>query len=237
MAKLRVRVHRDDDLRNRQVEIWRGRKKLTVDYDYSPVGDTFEFRLDGRRELLPSVPELLQIVDAKRIDRIGTIELIELIDEITNIGTIGEITTIRDLTLRKPSFIVNPLFNQGFTNWEITTTAGEDPTIVSADYFNYVKFLQPTECWLTQEFAIPLEVDALDEFYIIVRSPNTGNVIRIDYVYTDQTSSLDAQTILVADTWEKKVLAPTAGKKIQTMEIHHADTYIECWFKGFWTVY
>jgi len=121
---------------------------------------------------------------------------------ITTVKKIDEIRTIRDVTVAPKSYIVNPVFSQDFTGWHITTTSGNAPTIASALYYKYVKFLQPTKCWLSQVFLIPLEVDAMIEFYCLVRSPYVGDVIRIDYVYTDQSSTLDPQSIISANTWD-----------------------------------
>jgi len=71
-----------------------------------------------------------------------------------------------------------------------------------------------------------------------MRSPSTGSTIQIQYVYTDQVTGQDVLSITVADTWEKKALTPTAGKKIQRIRIYHSNvTYMECHFRGFWTVF
>ena len=83
--KLSVTVHRDEDLKPVRLEIQRGRKKLFLNYIYSPAGDIYSLEFSGRRDTLPSLAEIMALVDKKRIDRIGTIEKIAVIDEIGEI--------------------------------------------------------------------------------------------------------------------------------------------------------
>lgn len=92
--RLKVTAHRDEDLKPTRVEIKRGYRKLFVDYIYSPAGDWYSLEFKGRKEDLPSLPEIMALVDSKRIDRIGTIELINLITKIIEIVTVSNITSI-----------------------------------------------------------------------------------------------------------------------------------------------
>jgi len=224
MAKLRVRCHRDDDLRNRKVEIWKGRKKVTVKYDYSPVGDTFGFSLEGRKHLLPSVPELLQIVDAKRLDRIGTIELIDLITRIAlidEITKIGEITTIRDLAWSSPSsLLVNFAFHQGLTGWEVI---GDAQVIdgASVGWTGNVCHFRDSPLTTRIEQMLPFGFDpAWGTIKFWMRSPKTtANLLRAKYFYTDGTDSTELFAVSVINTWELKTLSPTkAVMSIQIMK-------------------
>lgn len=66
MTRVKVVFHRDEDKIPKTVEITRGRKKLRVKYEYSPDKDVYSYTLEGRRDILPSFGEVLEIIDAMR---------------------------------------------------------------------------------------------------------------------------------------------------------------------------
>lgn len=245
MAKLRVRVHRDDDLRNRQIEIWKGKKKVTVKKDYSPAGDTFEMEISGRKDLLPSVPELLQIVEGTRLDRIGTIELIDLItrialiDEITAIGTIGEITTIRDLSWNPRSLIQNPSFEEDFTGWHPVLEGATIDETKGHYSKKSLKFPDLIPSSIYQNFFVPVEVDAftLSFFLQSAISIDPIDVIKIYYFYTDNSTSNESFKTTAIGVWEKKTCSPTAGKKLWQLGIVHLISHRTCWVDNWVTVF
>ena len=225
MPKLRVRAHRDDDLRTRKIEIWKGRKKVTVKYNYSPAGDVFDFSLEGRRELLPSVPQLLQIVDAKRLDRIGTIELIDLItrialiDEITTIGTIGEITTLRDLTWSSPSIFVNFAFHQGLVGWE--STVGIE--VINGQSIgwtgNVCHFMANDGGKIEQMLGFGFDPAWATIKFWMRSTVTTADLLRARYhKVSDGTTETEYFKVNVAGTWELKTMSPTVVFNALTLQ-------------------
>jgi len=235
MPKLRVRAHRDDDLRTRKIEIWKGRKKLTVNYEYSPVGDVFGFSLEGRRELLPTVPELLQIVDAKRLDRIGTIELIDLIsritliDEITTIGEIGKITTIKDL--RTPNLIINNDFETGdLTGWFIGNPDSGTVNVSSLKARHGIyscRFICPNPITGAvieiEQIQMGLRSDWLTELMCWWYCSTTGTKFWIGVEYDDGTVDDFFDTQAVIPFWRPMVADTfTAGKRVYAIRFSPA---------------
>jgi len=239
MVKMRVRAHRDDDLKPTKVEIWKERKKVTVTYQYSPVGDVYDFTIEGRRELLPSVPELLQIVDAKRLDRIGTIEKINVVDELTLLkvleeltllktiqtiqnvehATIDEITTIRDVTWSPKSLIQNPFFEAEGTGWRQLETVEFGVSVGVA----YVKFSANLQGVIGQKFAIPLDPSWWTSLLLRAGSGTVGSKLRIAYSYTD--GSDDAEEITKTSVNPEFLTLSPSNKKIYDLQIQHLVTY------------
>lgn len=238
-------MKRDDDLKPVQLEIQRGRKKLFLDYAYSPAGDLHSLEFTGRRDNLPSIAEIMALVDKKRLDRIGTIELIdlitlikkiELIDDITTIGTIGEISKIRDVVLPKSALILNPFFDEGLAGWSdgygnVTVNyTGLPPTYMAL-------FPDLTVATLDQKFGIPIGVDWMTEFYLCLFANHTGvNLIKVVYSYSDGTASNEVFQVAGVG-WTKKTLAPTAGKYIDRLTFDHLVTYRECGVSYICTVF
>lgn len=257
MAKLRVRAHRDDNLRTKQVEIWKGRKKVTVDYEYSPVGDTFGFSLEGRRDLLPSVPELLQIVDAKRLDRIGTIELIDLITEITNIKNIesidlidkiSEITNIKRIGYISPAVsvgnrgqLINSDFeesyevvgeNTKFQGWLDPLNVATKSSLSAFGGFRCITLKKGlwTFNGIFQFFSPPIPTNDIDVFSVMVYSMTSGT-LKVKLFYTDGTTTTQNITVDEFDPWTKKDLTYTANKHISSIRIYTEDDAFADWDK------
>ena len=66
MTKVKVVFHRDANKIPKRVDVTIGRKKLKVFYEYSPDKDVYSYTLEGRRNILPSFGEVLEIIDAMR---------------------------------------------------------------------------------------------------------------------------------------------------------------------------
>ena len=178
----------------------------------------------GYKSLLDRIKLIDEITKVLKILEITLVKKIELIDEILKIG---EITTIRDLTWSPRSFIQNPLFEQGFTNW---VTVGdleikEDPTHWNV---KYVEFKPLKVQRLIQNFPIPLGVDWLSDFYIVIRSDVTAtNVLLVEYRYTDQSFSIEYFQVATANLWTKKVLTPLGNVEhiiIGTLSTYNSTT-------------
>lgn len=128
---------------------------------------------------------------------------------------IEELKKIRDVTWSSKSIINNPFFAQDFAGWyhlyvDIDTTT---PHTIKC-----VKFPADTYGQLMQFFPIPIAVDWITEFACWIRSKDdTGNCIRAFYWYTDGTTGEQNLATSSANTWEKKTLSPTAGKKFYAL--------------------
>ena len=83
--KIKAVVKRDENLFPKEIEILKGRKRLKIRQTPSPKGDIYSLVLEGRRDVMPSFPEIFSILNARRLDRIGTIDGIE---EISYIGKV-----------------------------------------------------------------------------------------------------------------------------------------------------
>lgn len=251
--KLKVTVKRDDDKKPRQLEIQRGRKKLFLDYAYSPAGDLHSLEFTGRRSELPSIAEIMALVDKKRLDRIGTIELIDLIsritlidkislidkitliDDITTIGTIGEITTIRDVMSIPIGLIMNANFEQGLLNWVVTSNV---EIVEVTGWIGHVCRFAPTAptSAIDQNFAIALDPTWWNSFKFFLRcNTATTDCVRVYYYYFDGTSSNELFQVAVANTFELKSLSPT--KAFQGIRILQENTALDTWFDNFFMVF
>ena len=102
-----VVVHRDENFFPRRIEIRKGTRKkpyLTVKQTPSPVGESYSIDFEGRRDVLPSIPEIVSIVNQKRLERIGTIEVV---DEITLLKVLEELTLLK--TIETIQTVTNPV--------------------------------------------------------------------------------------------------------------------------------
>ena len=96
-AKMRVAIRKYDDGRLDKLEIFkrlRQRKPLTVQYLYDANQILTELEFDGRREDLPSLPEIVDLVNESFIDWIGVIKNIKKIDEVYVKGIKGVETRV-----------------------------------------------------------------------------------------------------------------------------------------------
>lgn len=242
MAKLSVVVRRDEDLKPVSLEVTRGRKKLKLKYFYSPKGDVYSFEIEGRREILPSFTDIVKIVDSKRLDRIGTIELVDeltllkkleeltllkKLEELTLVkkielvehATIDEITTIRDLTVPESSIIKNLGFEQDFVGWQKVVTPA-NISIDDGDYAYGLKCCKFSGIGLIQQmFPIPIDVDWFVELILWNKADALGTTdLRITYIWSDGTTPT-TENIATTTSWARRVLTPTAGKKIMGFSI------------------
>lgn len=226
MAKLKVTVHRDENLFPRLIEIQKGKKtKLKIKQTPSSLGDAYTLEIEGRKDALPSFPELFSIVNAKRLDRIGTIELIDVVDlikEITTIGNVGnlsELTTIRDVSWMPKSIIQNPSFEQDFTGWHVHL-----PDYIKIDATQYKWMLKSCRFDKTiftpslyQTFPIPFNTDWFTKIDVWVRTTDTANALSGRLMYTDGNYKSTALTCATANTWYRKTLSKDANKYVEVL--------------------
>lgn len=71
MAKVTVTFRRDEEKTPKSAEIKIGKKKLNVKWVYSPTKRVYSLELEGKRRVLPSLAEVLAIVDAMRASEMG----------------------------------------------------------------------------------------------------------------------------------------------------------------------
>lgn len=225
--KLKVTVKRDDDLKPVQMEIQRGRKKLFLNYAYSPAGDLHSLEFTGRRDELPSIAEIMGLVDKKRLDRIGTIEWIDLvsritlIDEITDIGTIGEITTIKDLFHSVDGFIKNPSFGHGdFLGWGILANCViNDIYELSGTYCCRFNDVAAATTGLGQVFHTPVKTDWISEFVFYAQAGN--NCSLSSYIlYDDLSDDTEVHNLVGGAGYAKKTIAMDAAKYMLLFYFH-----------------
>lgn len=93
--KLRVQTRRDSKGRLGHLFVKRARGKgLNLAFEYGSDGFLKIIDFEGRSRDLPSIPEVVGLVNEKFMERIGKIRRIELIDQILNISTIDTINRI-----------------------------------------------------------------------------------------------------------------------------------------------
>ena len=241
--KISVVVHRDENLFPRRIEIRKGTRKkpsLTVEQTPSPVGDSYSIDFEGRKEALPSYPEIVSIVNQKRLDRIGTIEvvdeltLLKVLEELTLIkkielvehANVDVITTIRDVIHRPRSFIMNDSFDQGTVGWWVY---GEvDIVTVDTHWSDKALRLLAGGGYVQQWFTIPLGVDWFEEIYIWWKCETTfTDVLKVRYYYSTGEPSYTEETFQVDSVaWVKQVLSPTAGKKIEALRFTNIAPHV-----------
>ena len=170
---------------------------------------------------IEKVDELTLLKTLEKLEQIVEILNIKVVEVIKKIEKIEEITSIRDLTLRPKSFIVNSNFEQDFVGWYVSGTA-EISSIDGVKSQKCLLFPDTTAGYVYQNFYIPLGIDWLTDFYFYLKSASTAEeLVRVHYYYTDGNDSEEIFQVAVANTWEKKVLSPTAGKYIETMVFEH----------------
>ena len=187
-----------------KMKFWRKPKPLTQILSIDFIGLIQYIGMINKIKKVVTIEEILEILNIKKVD------------------VIGEITTIRDITLSPKSFIMNHRFSQGKVGWLIA--GGEIKDDGDFAFKHYIHWDSDEEGWLDQMFPIPLGIDWLTEFYCFVRSPViTTDLVRFTFGYTDFTSSNQILQVTVANTWEKKVLNPTAGKFMDELKIVHSS--------------
>lgn len=234
MAKISVVVHRDENLFPRRIEIKKGRKKLKVKQTPSPLGDSYSIDFEGRRDVLPSFPEILSIVNAKRLDRIGTIELINLIEKIEQIELIDKITKIG--TIDK---LYVGTADRGFTFGEIKeflfeeeviagTTADKDTFTPDVNGYYEVLSLQ-VYC-----SNAPSEAPYIAKNVVDFPAPDTKALIKIPL-----TLGISANTYEL-DLTEKRLIASRTANIIETLTVYepaNATSNTTFYWKGVFVKY
>ena len=214
--------------------------KITLIDAITDVGTVNLLNTVNLIKTISSITNIANIASVDLIDNISFISLIErlnhilLIDEITKIG---EISKIRDITHRPAEFIANPGFEEGWTGWRLFSGSA----VIDAGgriSENCLRFFDYKDAEVYQYFFIPLGVDWMESMYFYLRSSyNLVDLVTITFGYTDGTTSSQTFKVTNVNTWEKMMLSPTAGKKIEFIYIYHAPTHRECILDSFTTVF
>jgi len=251
MPKLSVIVHRDEDLKPLQLEIQIGRKKLFVDYRYSPAGDIHSLEFEGRPEVLPSLAEIVMLADHKRIDRIATIELIKLIntiDEITLLKTLQTIQTIqtiqnvehatvdvisgiRDLSVAAKEIFSNSGFEQDFLNWKPSV---DYSPVIEEDILHVYQGSKSCRFdtmggSVKQQLFIPMKTDWFSAMYIRAHAQYAGLKLWLRSRYVDGTQNETSYTFAAADTWYLVPIPQTANKYLYELLLGHYEGIGKIW--------
>ena len=163
------------------------------------------------------------------INKINKIKNIELIDEITTIkniehATVDTLTTIRDITWSPRSIFQNPTFEQELAGWYVFGIVQADTSHMHFGKYA-CKFSDGLLGSIGQHLSICLGVDWFTELYLWLRSSTTGSALEVSYFYSDGSSGTEILSCTVADSWQRKVLSPTAGKHLEYIQFAHLATY------------
>lgn len=101
--KLKATVKKDDAGRLTQLQVRKGRqqKSVILDFEYGQDGFVRDIFFEGRKDQLPNIGEIIDLVHGGFIERIGTVKLVNTIETIENIESvdlIDLITTISEIT-------------------------------------------------------------------------------------------------------------------------------------------
>lgn len=186
----------------------------------------------SKSEKIDQIDKIVEVTVLKTLETLKVLEVLQKIEKINpsdsknvvidEITLIKEIREIRDLTWAPRSIIQNPLFDQDFAGWLIYG----NPEIIQDVYFKYCKFPPLIAQHITQYFPIPIAVDSLTDFYVILKSSILAtDVLYVFCYYTDQ--NFTAQYFQVSDVtkWEKKTITPTANKYIEQIMIGTLSSY------------
>lgn len=144
-AKLSVIADKYEDGRINKLTIQRsGRKAVSLQYVYDVDGFVRNINFEGRKEDMPSVPEIVALFDAKFTERIG------VIGEITKIGDIGSTST---------GAVVNPDFEEGLRGWTVDSGDVEIDDTESYRGQKCVKLAHGAS--ITQTISPPIPTDSL----------------------------------------------------------------------------
>lgn len=175
--KIHVEVKRDANQLPTEVSIKKGRRKaVKISYIYTPTPELFGFTLEGKRDALPSFAEILEIVDARRLDRIGTIDIVDVIKLINEIAVIKSIETIGSMPDFTPRGSEGVAFRQmpaGAGAW-VSPTGYTDPDGGWSSEAN--AYDDDTGTKAREDFIAPF---SWSSFIYLTRAATTCNKIRV----------------------------------------------------------
>lgn len=130
------------------------------------------------------------------------------------------ISKIRDVTHPIRALIRNHSFEEELTGWIVSSGNVVIDDTDKAYGLKCVKFIGAGA--VEQVFPIPIGVDWLDELHLWSRADVIGTTdLKVSYAYSDGTSS--TEDVATGTSWNRRVLNPTAGKKIVRITIANTN--------------
>lgn len=88
MMKLRAEIFKDSNGRLDKLKVFKGRPRrgIELQFIYGDDGFVSNIEFKGRRQDMPSIPDIIDLVNEKFMERIGTIGQIDTIEEIINVN-------------------------------------------------------------------------------------------------------------------------------------------------------
>ena len=240
---MRVETGRDSSGRLDNLKIFKGRQRRPVElqFIYGTDGFVRDISFTGTKADLPSVPEIVDLINEKFIERIGVISKVELIDlislitEITIIKTIETITDIKKIRSIESAdirtgLIRNPSFETGDLNgWRVLKTGTYDVTDTMAFGSpldgKYVLRLQATNPATGDQPTIGQDLPIISTDDVEYISFNwigqTSRKLSIDITYSD--GWISTFTFVGTGEWKRAYVPASwliAGKYVKTVAFH-----------------
>ena len=95
--RIRALTKRDSAGRLEHLEVLKGkaRKGVELQFIYGADGFAREVEFTGKKEEMPSIPDIIALINEKFMERLGTIKMVNEVELIDLITKISEITTIK----------------------------------------------------------------------------------------------------------------------------------------------
>lgn len=241
--KLKATVKKDPNGRVTQILVKKGRQKkgIKLDFEYGQDGFVREFLFDGKKEELPSIPEIIALVNESFIERIGTVkvinllEVLEVIEKIETIENIENVKTVAEVTKTfvYPPEAVEHLSNRGFETGDFTHWNSENGhgSIDNAEkHSGSYSWKSHYHEGINQNLDENVAVDNLQIAELYLKTTN-GYDLLVQVVYTDDTTTNIYVTATSGD-WQKYdfLSSLTTGKTIKTIKLkNYKDTPEYAW--------
>ena len=152
-----------------------------------------------------------------------------------------DIEKLRDIIWSPRTLIQNPYYQQDMVGW-LRTIGDKYPDLDTSKTFygkQSLRFPTGELCSVRQFFSIPIGVDWLVSLSFHLLSLTTATDVLLISVYYVDTPAPENTLFKVteADTWEKKNVGLTAGKKIYGLVIGHLSDYPTCWIDAWMSVF
>lgn len=247
--KIKVKTRRDND--GRLTYLWlkkkRQRKPAELHFQYGVDGFLKSIEFDGRETDLPSIAELVDLLNEKFMERIGTIKLIKNIENIENIDLIAAIATIASIAnivnvesidvideitkidsiqvlrgLGSKSLILNGGFETGaFEGWAYTLNPSihSGANVHEGSYSCMIERAAGVSPTITQ-YLSPIDSDGA--LFSLWHLTTATKDLKVVIEYSDGTSSSHTNT--ATGGWDYWLITPTANKYLKSITISCDDT-------------
>jgi hypothetical protein len=249
---MRVETKTDTDGRLDYLTVYRkGRKAVHLHFVYGHDGFLSDIEFTGKKEDMPDIPTIVELINEKFMERIGTIkiindvELLELIEEITSIKKIEVISNMPDPTPKGSAGVafqqtaptagdvgawMSPTGHEAGSGWGLEVQAYDDNLATGAEIF--------------------VESIGWSAFLVLTIAAVASNKLRFQAQQNDYTQSLIDVDVYKDGAWvdvyegtyntDDMIEKPFAQGSVTKARVRFYAASINCWMMfyefDFWKV-